>query len=123
MADGTGIEWATHTWSPWLGCTKVSRACDHCYAEAWAKRTGHPELWQGERRRTSPAYWSKSLKWEKEAAVSGERPRIFPSLCDPFDNQVPARWRDDFWGKYILANAERSEADCAATGRREAGAL
>jgi protein gp37 len=22
---------------------------------------------------------------------------VFPSLCDPFDNQVPARWRHDFW--------------------------
>ena len=29
------------------------------------------------------------------------------------------RWN----GEYILANADRSEADCAATGRREAGAL
>ena len=29
----------------------------------------------------------------------------------------------DYFGEYILANADRSEADCAATGRREAGAL
>ena len=22
---------------------------------------------------------------------------VFPSLCDPFDNQVPTRWRNDMW--------------------------
>jgi protein gp37 len=97
MADATSIEWASSTWSPWLGCTKVSAACDFCYAEAWAKRAGHPELWAGERRRTSASYWQRPLRWDREAAVSGTRLRIFPSLCDPFDNQVPSRWRDDFW--------------------------
>jgi len=97
MADNTKIEWATHTWSPWVGCTKVSAACDHCYAEAWAKRSGHPELWAGERRRTSSAYWRKPLRWDRDAAIAGVPYRIFPSLCDPFDNQIPARWRDDFW--------------------------
>lgn len=97
MADNTAIEWADATWSPWVGCTKISPACDYCYAAAWATRTGSPELWQGERRRTSEAYWQKPLKWEREAIATGNRPRIFPSLCDPFDNQVPQRWRDDFW--------------------------
>lgn len=33
MAENTGIEWADHTFNPWLGCTKVSPGCDHCYAE------------------------------------------------------------------------------------------
>jgi len=97
MADTTGIEWADRTWSPWVGCTKVSAACDHCYAEAWAKRTGSPALWQGERRRTSADYWRKPLKWDRQASDSGERPRIFPSLCDPFDNQAHPDWRADFW--------------------------
>lgn len=101
MADNTLIEWATHTWSPWTGCTKLAHpkgsACDYCYAAAWAKRTGRPELWQGERRRTSADYWQKPIKWDRRAAITGDRPRIFPSLCDPFDNQVPTRWRDDMW--------------------------
>lgn len=51
MGEGTKIEWAHHTFNPWIGCTKVSAACDHCYAESWAKRTGSPGLWLGERRR------------------------------------------------------------------------
>jgi protein gp37 len=101
MADNTKIEWATHTWSPWTGCTKLAHArgsaCDHCYAAAWAKRAGRPELWEGERRRTSADYWQKPIKWNRLASVRGARPRIFPSLCDPFDNQVPTRWRDDMW--------------------------
>src|SRR6185312_11940199 len=101
MAETTAIEWCDRTWSPWTGCTKLAHpkgsACDHCYAAAWAKRTGHPELWEGERRRTSAVYWQKPFKWDRLALASGERPRIFPSLCDPFDNQVPPRWRDDMW--------------------------
>lgn len=40
MAKNTKIEWATATWSPFIGCTKVSPACDNCYAERWAKRCG-----------------------------------------------------------------------------------
>ena len=34
MGANTKIEWADHTFNPWLGCTKISPACDHCYAEA-----------------------------------------------------------------------------------------
>jgi hypothetical protein len=54
MAETTSIEWTDVTFNPWVGCTKISPACDHCYAEGWAKRAGNPELWQGERRRTIP---------------------------------------------------------------------
>ena len=44
MARDSAIEWTGHTFNPWWGCTKVSPACDHCYAEAWAKRTGF-DVW------------------------------------------------------------------------------
>lgn len=103
MGENTAIEWATHTWSPWMGCTKVSAGCDHCYAETWAKMSGRPELWQGKRHRTSPAYWRNPYKWQSKACDlsysrgTEARIRVFPSLCDPFDNQVPEEWRDDFW--------------------------
>jgi Protein of unknown function (DUF5131) len=50
--QATGIEWRDHTYNPWMGCTKVSPACDHCYAEAqddarygrveWAGHVGAP---------------------------------------------------------------------------------
>ena len=98
MADGTHIEWCDATFNPWVGCTKVSPACDHCYAEGWAKRTGHPELWTGERRRTTASYWQQPLKWDRQAQAAGIRKRVFcASLADVFDNQVPTRWRDDLW--------------------------
>ncbi len=32
MAENTRIEWADHTFNPWMGCTRVSPACDNCYA-------------------------------------------------------------------------------------------
>jgi protein gp37 len=98
MAENTRIEWADHTFNPWVGCTKVSPACDHCYAEGWAKRTGQPHLWQGDRRRTSAANWQQPLKWNRQAERDGCRFRVFcASLADVFDNQVPARWRHDLW--------------------------
>jgi len=33
MGERTGIEWATATWNPWMGCHKVSPGCKFCYAE------------------------------------------------------------------------------------------
>jgi protein gp37 len=97
MSERTRIEWAHHTFNPWVGCTKVAPPCDHCYAERWAKRAGRTELWEGERRRTTGTNWQEPIKWNRQAAAAGVRRRVFPSLCDPFDNQVPRRWRDDFW--------------------------
>ena len=40
MAENSSIEWTHHTFNPWIGCTKVSAACDNCYAEAWNARFG-----------------------------------------------------------------------------------
>ena len=48
MAENSKIEWTDHTFNPWTGCTKISPGCDHCYAEGWAKRAGHPERWRRE---------------------------------------------------------------------------
>jgi len=96
MAENSKIEWTTHTFNPWVGCEKVGPPCDHCYAESWAKRAGHPELWQGERRRTTEANWRKPLKWNAAAKAAGERHRVFcASLADWLDNQVPYDWRFD----------------------------
>lgn len=98
MGKDSKIEWTHHTFNPWVGCTKVSPACDRCYAEAWSKRTGSPELWQGERRRTTPANWKEPRKWNAAAKAAGVRERVFcASLADVFDNQVPEQWREDLW--------------------------
>jgi protein gp37 len=32
------IGWCDRTWNPITGCSPVSPACDHCYAERMSKR-------------------------------------------------------------------------------------
>lgn len=73
MGADTRIEWADHTFNPWTGCQAVSPACDHCYAEAQAKRA--PATFGGwgpraERKRTSESYWRQPLLWNKRAAAA-----------------------------------------------------
>lgn len=71
MAENTKIEWADHTFNPWVGCMKVSPACDHCYAERWAKRSGVVQ-WgpHAQRRRTSDENWRQPIKWARRAFVA-----------------------------------------------------
>jgi protein gp37 len=102
MAENSKIEWTDHTFNPVVGCTKVSAACDHCYAEGWAKRTGNAALWNGERRRTTPANWAKVSRWNMAGPgfkmMNGRRQRVFcASLADVFDNQWEPEWRADLW--------------------------
>lgn len=98
MGENSKIEWTDHTFNPWIGCTKVSPACDHCYAETWAKRTGQEHLWQGQRRRTTMSNWQKVRKWNREAEAAGRRARVFcASLADVFDNQADRTWRRELW--------------------------
>jgi protein gp37 len=99
MAENSKIEWTTHTFNPWVGCQKVSPACEHCYAESWAKRTGQAGLWRGERRRTSASNWKLPLKWNKEAEGTGTRPRVFcSSLADVFEaREELVTWRDNLF--------------------------
>lgn len=96
MAENTSIEWCDHTFNPWVGCTKVSPGCDHCYAEGWSKRAGKAAgvTWGGERRITRDANWRLPLEWNHRAEREGRRHRVFcASLADVFDNQVPPAWR------------------------------
>ncbi len=101
MGKDTKIPWCDDTFNPRVGCRPVSPGCKNCFAKAWAKRSGHPELWggrgeNGERRRTKT--WGGPVKWNREAEASGVRRRVFAgSLCDFFDNAVPTEWRDDAW--------------------------
>lgn len=96
MSTNTAIEWADHTFNPWIGCTKVSPACDHCYAEAdFAHRRKVVQWGAGQpRKRTAPSTWAQPLKWNREAERLGIRYRVFcASLADVFDNEVPVEWR------------------------------
>ena len=66
MSAQTGIEWCDSTFNPWMGCTKVSPACDHCYAERDTKRFGRVEWGAGKPRvRTSAANWKLPERWNR----------------------------------------------------------
>ena len=99
MAENSKIEWTDHTFNPWIGCTKVSPACDNCYAEAMMdKRLGKVD-WGGPRHRTSEDNWRKPIAWDNKARAAARRDFVFcASLADVFDNQVPDQWREDLFG-------------------------
>ncbi|WP_428673623.1 DUF5131 family protein [Reyranella sp.] len=92
MAAITGIEWTDHTWSPWIGCTRISAACDHCYAADYGRRFGVAFETGAPRRRTSAEYWKQPARWNRQAAAAGRIATVFPSLCDPFDSEVDPAW-------------------------------
>lgn len=102
----TKISWADSTASPWYGCTKVSPGCANCYAEGWARRTGKDCWGPGKARIKSKSFERECRKWDKVATLACEiadfehkllahRPRIFPSLCDWLDPEVPIDWLAD----------------------------
>lgn len=76
MGENTGIQWCDHTRNFWSGCTKVSDACTHCYAETLSRRNGStfgkwgkgaPRAWHGDGAR------KELLKWNRLAADNWHR--------------------------------------------------
>ncbi len=122
---GTKIEWADHTFNPWIGCTKVSAGCDNCYAAVSTPARVQGIQWGvGKPRiRTSERNWNQPKKWDAALAVQfsvwkqlkqewkmsderlvelgfiqPKRERVFcASLADVFDNEVPPEWRRDLF--------------------------
>lgn len=102
MAENSTIAWTDHTFNPWIGCQKVSAACDNCYAESYDQRWNKGERWgpHAIRTRTAVPYWNQPAKWNRKAAETQARSRVFcASLADVFDNHksVLAEWREDLW--------------------------
>lgn len=96
MTKNTKIEWAHHTFNPWIGCTKVGPGCDNCYAEAdFSTRRKVVQWGAGQpRKHTAPSTWAQPLRWNAEAERLGVRYRVFcASLADVFDNEVLPQWR------------------------------
>lgn len=89
LARNSKIEWTHHTFNPWWGCERVSPACKNCYAEAWSRRLGL-DLWAkgAPRRNMSDGYWRQPISWDKAAAATGTRARVFcASMADVFENR------------------------------------
>lgn len=112
MAEQTGISWCDATFNPWVGCSKVSPGCAHCYAETLVTgRMGRAGTWgdDGVRERTSPGLWQKPTHWAALAREGrlpngdenkdGHRPRVFcASLADVFEPRPELEpWRFDLF--------------------------
>jgi len=99
----TAIEWCDVTWNPVVGCSRVSRGCDNCYAIGVAARnlcTQHKGLtkirprdasrpgpdWTGELRLV-PQRLTEPLGWRKPRRV------FVNSMSDLFHAKVPESFR------------------------------
>lgn len=100
MGKITNIAWAHHTFNPWAGCTRISRACKNCYAATLSERWGLAE-WGPNAPRTffSDKHWSQPLKWDKAARQANEPRRVFcASLADVFEARTELDpWRARLW--------------------------
>jgi protein gp37 len=96
--EATAIAWAKSTFNGWMGCVHVSPACEHCYAESLVRdRMGFSvsgskkkSVWglNADRQLTSDANWRNPLKWDREAARTGEFWPVFcASLADVFEDR------------------------------------
>lgn len=102
----TKIEWATETWNPIIGCSKVSPGCKNCYAEKMAYRLAHMSMVND-----NPFLYAycdvvgRNKQWTDKTAIIKHRlndpakykkPRnIFVcSMGDIFHESVPFEWID-----------------------------
>lgn len=116
MAENSAIEWTDSTVNFWWGCTKVGPGCDHCYAEAWAKRTGLAWGLGTARRQIKSAvkllyklhngasWWAADHYIGKFVATP--RRRVFiQSMSDLFDTEVPIEWLSEAWQHICACDA------------------
>lgn len=86
MGHRSHIEWTDATWNPVTGCTKVSQACKHCYAERMARRLqamGSPRYARGFQVTLHPDLLAQPFHWVRPR-------RIFVnSMSDVFHPDVP----------------------------------
>ena len=81
IVGGESGAWCDATFNPWIGCLRVSSACDRCYAAAlswrygWRDSSGRDQ-WNvtADRKRTSSAYWRGPLRWNERAQAAGRAP-------------------------------------------------
>lgn len=102
MSAHTKIEWADHTFNPWIGCTKVGAGCDNCYAKSDFDDRKHRVTWGAGQARSRTKTWGDPVRWNKQHeaffAEHGRRQRVFcASLADVFDNEVDPQWRVDLF--------------------------
>lgn len=88
----TKIEWTERTWNPVTGCTKRSKGCEHCYAEAMARRLfamGNYKYRNGFKNTIHPEALEEPLRWRKASVV------FVCSMGDLFHENVPFQFVDE----------------------------
>jgi protein gp37 len=102
MAETTEIGWTDGTFNPWWGCTRVSPACAHCYADFAATRFGLPGLWEdgGARKFFGDKHWNEPKRWNAKAEAQGVVKKVFcASMADVFEPHAElAPHRERLWG-------------------------
>lgn len=80
----TSIEWTDCTWNCVRGCTRVSRGCEHCYAEGVARRFAGPgQPYEGLVR--------LDAKGKPKAQWNGEVRFVTEKLAEPLSWRKPRR--------------------------------
>jgi protein gp37 len=89
VAEHTRIAWADGTFNSWWGCTRITKACKNCYAEAQSRRFGE-SVWgdNAPRRFFGDKHWNEPIRWNRKAEKEGVQRRIFAgSMCDVFEDR------------------------------------
>lgn len=100
MSEKTNIQYADHTFNPWIGCSKVSAGCANCYAERsmpakmFGVKWGQPETYHLSKSWDAPLRWQREAKqWCDSAEVCKmAAPKVMVSLCDWLDPDVSIEW-------------------------------
>lgn len=110
MSASTKIEWATKSWNPVRGCTRVSEGCRNCYAERQAVRQSAPGKAYDGLVRSSPTgpRWTGVVRFVPEALdepLRWRKPqRIFVnSMSDLFHEGLPDEAIDRVLAVMMLA--------------------
>jgi protein gp37 len=89
----TKIEWTQKVWNPVTGCTKVSEACQNCYAKTMARRLqkmpGSADKYRnGFKPTIHPECLNEPYEWKKPCMV------FVVSMGDLFHEEVPLSFID-----------------------------
>jgi protein gp37 len=85
-----GISWTSMTWSPLVGCSKVSPGCENCWAERAARLHSHDEFpngWDGHVK-LFPERLEQPLRWRKPRRIA------VGLMGDLFHDAVPDEFID-----------------------------
>jgi protein gp37 len=82
------IAWTDNTANFWMGCTKVSPGCTHCYAETLTTNRMGLEVWgPTASRQEVKSVWANLRRWNRLAREEGTRARVFVMSLGDFAEQ------------------------------------